>query len=103
MSIIEYTNTANIPQFFTSEHCHEADVVLPQTELTSPQAAEVICVREEYMDKLLESGEVPSRFVDGVRFVKLKDLMEYNTENIRLRREVLRELAREGQEMGLYD
>lgn len=75
----------------------------PQTELTVKQAAEVICVFEPFMEKLLDTGKIPSQKVGDSRFVQLKDLLEYDKEVIRSRRETLKELAREGQEMGLYD
>ena len=73
-----------------------------QTELTSKQAAEAVGVLDSYMDKLLESGTIPSRAADGTRLVKLKDLLEYDKEKTRRRHEVLDELTQESQEMGLY-
>jgi len=74
----------------------------PQTELTSQQAAGVIGVLGSYMDKLLDSGTIPSHTANGSRLVKLKDLLEYDREKTRLRHEVLDELTQEAQEMGLY-
>ena len=77
--------------------------ILSEEELTVQQAAEVLCVWEPHLDQLLETGEIPSRIVGDTRLVKLKALLEYDKEQVRLRREVLKELAREGQEMGFYD
>jgi len=55
------------------------------------------------MNELLESGTIPSRIAGNTRLVKLKDLLEYDKEQIRLRHLVLDELASEAQNMGLYD
>jgi len=79
------------------------DMFPVSSELTPRQAAEVLCVSDAYMEKLLESGEIPFRGVGGSRLVPLSNLLEYDKEKVQLRREVLKKLAQESQEMGLYD
>lgn len=100
MSILEI-ETPNVLSYMP--FISTADQVPSSMELTPQQAAEVLCVSDSYMDQLLESGEIPFRMVGDSRLISLKDLQGYDKEKVRLRREVLRQLAQESQEMGLYD
>ena len=81
----------------------DIDPLPVSSELTPQQAAVVLCVSDSYMDTLLDTGEIPFRMSGDVRLVPLNYLLEYDREKVRQRRDILRKLAQESQEMGLYD
>lgn len=74
-----------------------------QIELTLSQAAEFLCVSEDYLTELLNSGEIESRFVNGRRLIAVNDLLEYDAKATKQQKEAFRELVRLSGEMGLYD
>jgi excisionase family DNA binding protein len=78
-------------------------VVPVDRELTTQRAADVLNVSRPFLIKLLESGEIPFHCVGAHRRIRFEDLMAYRQRRTRARREVLAEMAREAQELGLYE
>ncbi len=72
------------------------------TELTIRQASEILCVSEQYMNKLLDSGAIASHGADMSHPVVLKDVLEYKERKKNLRLGVLAELVEESQTSGAY-
>lgn len=70
-------------------------------ELTSQQAADLLNVSRPYLIKLLDKREIPYRRVGNRRKIRLSDLLDYRRKSETLRREIVRELTREAQELGL--
>ena len=79
-------------------------VVIPrQMELTRLQAAEFLCVSEDYLTGLLDSGKIESRFAGGRRMVAINSLLDYDREATKQQKEAYREVVRLSEEIGLYD
>lgn len=70
--------------------------------LTSQQAARMLNVRDEYLEGLLESGDIPYRSAGTLRLIDLEDLLAYKRVRDAQTRDALRELTRLSQEMGFY-
>lgn len=73
-----------------------------QAELTTQQAAELLCVSRPYFIKLLEEGEIPYRTVGIYRRVKAIDVLAYIREYQKQATRDMNELAAEAQRLGLY-
>jgi len=96
MSVLEFTpvNISPATFFFPADR-------LP-AELTVRQAAEILCISEPSMVKLLESGKIVFRQTDEIRLIASKDVLEYKEQKKNLRLGVLAELVKESQESESY-
>lgn len=77
-------------------------IVPVPAELATFEAAELLGVSRQFLvNKLLDTGVVPSRNVGIHRRVRFDDLMEYKRRNERDRRDALQELVDLGQEFDI--
>jgi excisionase family DNA binding protein len=72
-----------------------------EPEITTQQAANLLCVSRPYLVGMIEKGELPARMVGNQRRLPLKDVLAYRLENQAKRRAVLDEMSALHQEMGL--
>lgn len=72
-------------------------------DLTTQQAAALLGVSRQFFVKLLESGALPFHVSGTHRRVYLKDLLTYKEQRDRERRKALDQMAKETEELGLYD
>jgi excisionase family DNA binding protein len=80
---------------------HAVTVVPKDLEIGSQEAANLLGVSRPYLVKLLDTGAIPSRKVGVQRRVIVADLLAYRDREKAARRQALRELAGEGQRLGL--
>ncbi len=72
-----------------------------EPEITTQQAADLLCVSRPYLVGMIEKGELPARMVGNQRRLPLKDVLAYRLENQAKRKEALDEMSALHQEMGL--
>ncbi len=72
-----------------------------EPEITSQQAADLLCVSRPYLVGMIEKGELPARMVGNQRRLPLKDVLAYRLENQAKRKQALDELSAYDQELGL--
>lgn len=70
--------------------------------LTTQQAAELLGMSRPYLVKMLERGELPYEMVGTHRRLRLDDVLTYRRERSARRREALRELSRDADDLGIY-
>jgi len=70
--------------------------------LTTRQAAEMLNVSRPFLIQLLERGEIPFEMVGTHRRVAIEDVLRYRAQRSEKRREVLRALSEEADELGIY-
>lgn len=81
-----------------------AIMVAPQGMLlTTQEAAEFLGVSRPTLVKLLEDGAIPFERPNRHRRVRLQDLVDYQVERRRERRDALNRLTEEASELDLYD
>lgn len=72
------------------------------TMLTTMQAAELLNVSRPYLIRLLERGDLGYEMVGTHRRLRLDDVLRYRQERSERRRDTLRELSHEADELGIY-
>lgn len=73
-------------------------------QLTTQEAADLLCVSRPYLVSLLESGKISFHKAGSHRRIVLKDLLAYKKQQEQESDAAMAELAREAQELGLgYD
>lgn len=70
--------------------------------LTTRQAAEMLNVSRPYLIQVLERGEIPFEMVGTHRRVAIEDVLHYRAQRSEQRREALRALSEEADELGIY-
>lgn len=78
-------------------------IVPVMQDLTTQQAATLLGVSRPFFVKLLESGALSFHLTGTHRRVYLKDLLAYKEHRDRERREALDQMAKEAENLGLYD
>lgn len=78
-------------------------IVPRNRELTTQEAAELLGDSRPYLIRLLDQGAMPYTRTGTHRRIRFDDLMRYKAERDAAREQVLDELVRLNQEMGLYD
>lgn len=81
----------------------QALVLRSPDDLTTEQAAAVLGVSRPTVVRLVDSGKLPARRVGTHRRLALRDVLTYREESAQRRREALDQMAREAEELGLYD
>ena len=78
--------------------------VMPQSALlTTQEAAELLGISRPTLVRLLKDGEIPYEQRGRHRRILLADLLAYQEKMRHERREALDQMAREGQEAGIYE
>lgn len=77
-------------------------VVALHTLLTTQQAAELLNVSRPYLIRLLDRGDLPFELVGTHRRIRIEDVLRYRQERSRRRREALRRLSGEADDLGIY-
>lgn len=70
--------------------------------LTTQQAAELLGMSRPYLVRLLEKDELPYEMVGTHRRLRLDDVLAYRRARSAHRREALRELSRDADDLGIY-
>lgn len=70
--------------------------------LTTRQAAEMLNVSRPFLIQLLQRDEIPFEMVGTHRRVAIEDVLRYRAQRSEKRREVLRALSEEADELGIY-
>jgi excisionase family DNA binding protein len=71
---------------------------MPDQDLTTQEAADILNVSHQYLVDLLEAQAIPCSKV-GIRF---DDLMNYKNDRDAKRREGLSQMTKKNQKLGLY-
>jgi excisionase family DNA binding protein len=72
-------------------------------DLTTQQVADLLNVSRPFVVRLLESGEIPFYRVGRCRRIRVDDVTAYRRRRSRARRDALAEMARDAQELGIYE
>lgn len=72
-------------------------------DLTTEQAAAVLGVSRPTVVRLVEAGKLPAHLVGTHRRLALGDVLAYREASVTKRRAALDEMAREAEDLSLYD
>lgn len=72
-------------------------------DLTTEQAGAVLGVSRPTVVRLVEAGKLPARMVGTHRRLALSEVLAYREASAKRRHRALDEMAREVEELGLYD
>jgi excisionase family DNA binding protein len=82
----------------------ERALVLRSSEgVTTEGAAAILGVSRAAVIRLVEAGELPARLVGAHRRLSLGDVLAHRERSVTSRRTALDEMARDAEELGLYD
>ena len=70
-------------------------------ELTTQRAADLLCIPQSQLEKLLDEGQMPCRTTGTRRCVRTKDVLAYRRKTESLRRKALDRMTAYDQELGL--
>ena len=70
--------------------------------LTTQQAAELLGMSRPYLVRMLERDELPYEMVGTHRRLRLEDVLAYRRQRSARRRDALRELGRDADDLGIY-
>lgn len=71
-------------------------------ELTTQEAADILNVSRQYVVQLLDEGAIPFTRVNKHRRIRADDLIAFKQQRDQKRREGLRQMTQEAQDMGNY-
>ena len=81
----------------------DAVTLTPIAALLSPlDVAMLLDVSLSFVDKLIDSGELPTRGPEGIQRIYVADVLAFRRSRA-YRLELIGQVARDAQEMGLYD
>lgn len=72
-------------------------------DMTTEQAAAVLGVSRPTVVRLIDAGKLPARMVGTHRRLDLGDVLAYRALSTRRRGDALDEMARQAEDLGLYD
>jgi excisionase family DNA binding protein len=72
-------------------------------DLTTEQAAAVLGVSRPTIVRMIEAGKLPARMVGTHRRLTLSDVLAHREGSARRRGEALDDMARQAEELGLYE
>jgi excisionase family DNA binding protein len=72
-------------------------------DLTTEQAAAVLGVSRPTVVRMIEAGKLPARMVGTHRRLVLREVLAYRETSTRRRSEALDDMARQAEELGLYE
>ena len=78
-------------------------VLRASQRLTTEQAAAVLGVSRPTVVRLVDTGKLHARMVGTHRRLALADVLAYREASVRRRRDALDEMARDAEDLGLYD
>jgi excisionase family DNA binding protein len=78
-------------------------IVHAAEELTTQQAADLLNISRPYLVRLVDRGDIPCHRVGTHRRIRREDIEEYRGQRDQLRRQHLRSMVRDAEQLGLYD
>ncbi len=92
---------ANDAEIFTSESAERLARRPAPVELTTQQAADLLNLSRQYVQRLLDEGKIPSYKVGADNRVRLDDVLVYKQKSDADRFDALKQLVAEAQELNM--